>query len=149
MLFYKKRYLIAVYDLDGETLEDVIASKAERERFLKKIGTKVDDSEFFCKIIKRYKKDFPLIKAEKIGKMFYFIDVFESHNDLFKECDKIFLQECFVEDVCRRMRKYNVCKKKIKGIAQKYKIKEMALNRANLNETQSVDKILDAISKSR
>ena len=149
MLLYKKRFLIAVYDLDGETLEDVIATKAERERFLNKIGTKVDDSEFFCKIVKRYKKDFPLIRAEKIGKMFYFIDVFENHNDTFKECDKEFLQECFIEDVYDKMQKYKVYKQALVKVAKKYKIENTPLNGVNLNEIESVDKILDTISKSR
>lgn len=149
MLFYKKRYLIAVYDLDGETLEDVIATKVERERFLKKIGTKVDDSEFFCKIIKRYKKDFPLIKAEKIGKMFYFIDVFEPHNDAFKECDKKFLQECFIEDVCDKMQKYKIYRQEVMRVAKNYKVEKMPLNGLKLNEIKSVNKILDTISKSR
>lgn len=149
MLFYKNRYLIAVYDLDGEILEDVMASKSEREIFLNKMGTPVDDSDFFNKLIKRHKKDFPLIKARNIGKVFYFIDVFEPHNDAFKDCDKEFLQECFVEDICGKLKKYRIHKQMLRKIVKNYKIENTPLNGVNLNEIESVDKILDTISKSR
>lgn len=149
MLFYKKRYLIAVYDYTGEVLEDVIISKKDREKFFKKIDSQIDSSEFFCNMIKRYKNDFPYIKAERIKKIFYFIDVFENHNDIFNDCDKKFLQECFMEDIHEKGQRHKICKQDLMRIAKNYKIEKMPLNGANLNEIKSVDKILDTISKSR
>lgn len=90
-MLYKKKYLIAVYDEDGEFLEDVLVSEEDRKNFLESKGIKAKPKHFFANMVHRHKGQFPFIKHDQTKNIFYFVNVLERHNDTFSECDLVFL----------------------------------------------------------
>ena len=102
---YKNRYLIAVYD-NNENLVDVLCNSREVWKYCRAFYRKNEVS------YSKYK--------------FYLIDCLEKHNDIFKEEDKIFLEE-FEEtrksetrkNVENLMKKYNIS---LRTAYRKYKV---------------------------
>lgn len=76
--FYKKKYIIAIYD-KNDFLIDVVLNPKELIEYKNKACAYSDISRIFNKRSKGYNV--------------YFIDVTEKHNDIFSEEDEIFLQE--------------------------------------------------------
>lgn len=103
---YKGKYIIAVYDSNDEDLLGVFDNPNELEKLL--------DTKYAKTIIARYIKTFgtfPVIKCNKYN--FYFIDIYETHNDIFKREDKEFLK--FYKET-RRPNLQDICKER--GISQ-------------------------------
>ena len=101
---FKNRYIIAVYSANGEDLLGVYDNPQDMERLLQ---TKYAD----C-IISRYIKTFgtfPIIQCNSY--VFYFIDVFEKHNDVFAEEDRIFLKELNLPRKTKMQRVREYCKR--------------------------------------
>jgi hypothetical protein len=80
---YKGKYLIAVYDREGETLFGVFDNFDDIKSFgLKSLKTSIS----------RYQAIYGFIPNIIMGKFQYvFIDIFEKNNDCFKEEDKNFV----------------------------------------------------------
>lgn len=93
-IFYKGKYIIAIYAEDGETLLDIVSTTREMRDFLGKEGIVTPSANFINKMLKRHIREFPYIPNTKLNKIFFFINVYEKNNDIFKECDKNFIDFC-------------------------------------------------------
>lgn len=98
---YKGRYLIAVYANNDEDLLGVFDNPKDMEDFL---GTKYA-REIIARYIQTF-KTFPVIACNRY--VFHFIDVYEEHDDVFAEEDKIFI-EMIPKSKTQLMKEY--CKK--------------------------------------
>ena len=82
---YKNRYLIALYDRDDEYCCGVFDNIEELSVFV--------DVKFLKCVISRAIKNYKVLPSISYGKYnYYFIDIYEKHNDCFADEDKEFLK---------------------------------------------------------
>lgn len=103
-IFYKNRYVIALYTLEGEFIVDVINNVAEMEDYIRREGIKDSGAHFLNQLLRKHCGEFPYIEYPTLKVAFFFIDVYERHNDIFKECDTEFIKYC-ENDYLRRLNK--------------------------------------------